>query len=102
MKKQKRKQKRQPVSIILAVICFTVFGYLLVSFISLQVEISAKKAALEELTGQYEQQLAENAELQAVLDGGNEEEYIERIAREQRGYVYPDERVYYDVTPGSY
>ena len=33
-----------------------------------------------------------------ILDGGDQEEYLERIAREQYGYAKPEERVYYDST----
>ena len=50
---------------------------------------------------QYEQQLAENERLQKVADGGSQEDYIERVAREKLGYVMPDEKVYDDITPGN-
>ena len=33
--------------------------------------------------------------------GGSQEDYIERVAREKLGYVMPDEKVYYDITPGN-
>ena len=36
-----------------------------------------------------------------VADGGSQEDYIERVAREKLGYVMPDEKVYYDITPGN-
>ena len=39
--------------------------------------------------------------LQKVADGGSQEDYIERVAREKLGYVMPDEKVYYYITPGN-
>ena len=39
--------------------------------------------------------------MQKVADGGSQEDYIERVAREKLGYVMPDEKVYYDITPGN-
>ena len=45
---------------------------------------------------QYNQQLDENADLEAYIESGDEADYIERIAREQYGYAKPEERVYYD------
>lgn len=101
--KKARRQKRSArgTGIIVTVITLTVFIYLLATFINLQTDIKEKKTKLSEISAQYERQLAENEELQKLIDEGDEARYIERIAREQRGYVYPDERVYYDITPGS-
>lgn len=40
----------------------------------------------------------ENAELQRTLDSDDLSSYIERIALEERGYAYPDERRFYDTS----
>ena len=40
--------------------------------------------------------LEENAELEERIKSGDEEENIDRIAREDYGYAMPEERVYYD------
>ncbi|SEH76508.1 hypothetical protein SAMN02910265_02566 [Ruminococcus flavefaciens] len=40
----------------------------------------------------------ENAELQRVLDSDDLNEYMEKVALEERGYAYPDERRFYDTT----
>ena len=40
----------------------------------------------------------ENAELQRVLDSEDKEAYMEKVALEERGYAYPDERRFYDTT----
>ncbi len=101
MNKKIKKQNR-PFGIIITVMVLTVFLYLFFTFASLRTDMKEKKAKILELSAQYEQQIAENNELQKLIDDGNEQQYIEHIARQQRGYVYPDERVYYDITPGAY
>ncbi len=40
----------------------------------------------------------ENAELQRVLDSDDKNAYMEKIALEERGYAYTDERRFYDTT----
>ena len=73
----------------------------MISFISAQLEIREKEKQAAEVRAQVEQQQAENERLQAVVDGGDEKQYIERVAREKLGYVMPDEKVYYDITPSN-
>ena len=41
---------------------------------------------------------AENAELQRVLEDDDKNAYMEKIALEDRGYAYTDERRFYDTT----
>ena len=101
-KRPKTKKRRRPGGILITVITLTVFLYLLVSFINLQLDIGEKRASLSALKTQYAQQTAANDELSALLDKEDQNALMERVAREKRGYVYPDERVYYDITPGSY
>ena len=40
----------------------------------------------------------ENAELRRVLDSDDLNEYMEKVALEERDYAYPDERRFYDTT----
>lgn len=40
----------------------------------------------------------ENADLQRILDSDDISVYIEKIAVEERGYAYPDERRFYDTS----
>ncbi len=101
-KRRKNKKQRRPGGILITVITLTVFLYLLVSFVNIQLDIGEKRASLSALTKQYERQIADNDELFTLLNNKDKKALMERIAREKRGYVYPDERVYYDITPGSY
>ena len=41
---------------------------------------------------------AENMDLQRVLDSDDMSDYMEKVAVEERGYAYPDERRFYDTS----
>ena len=41
---------------------------------------------------------AENMEIQRVLDSNDTSAYMEKVAIEERGYAYPDERRFYDTS----
>ena len=45
-------------------------------------------------------QVEENERLQAIVDSEDKSEYLEKIAREKLGFIKPNEKVFYDVTPG--
>ncbi len=64
-------------------------------------EIKERKDKVDELNAQYEQQVAENENLQDIIDNSDKDSYIERVAREKLGYVKPGEKVYYNITPNN-
>ncbi len=89
----KKRENLLPKLLLLAVVV-----YVVVSFVQLQVELNTKRLALAELQVNINDQLAQNAELQGMLDMGMDDEYIERMAREKLDYAYPDEQVYVDIS----
>lgn len=99
--KKKNPRKKQKFSFILSIGLLLVAGYFVISLVNVRMDIKEREKTAEDLQAQYEEQLAENARLQTVADGGNKDEYIERIAREKLGYVMPDEKVYYNITPNN-
>lgn len=52
-------------------------------------------AEVQEKINGYE---TENTELQRVLDSDDMSAYMEKVAIEERGYAYPDERRFYDTS----
>ncbi len=92
------KVKKRNHSIILGVLFFAVVCYFVATLISLQTRVKAEEKELEDLKTSYQQQINDNAELQMIIENGNEADYIEKVAREQYGYAKPDERVYFDST----
>lgn len=93
-----KKAKTKKHSVILAVLFCALVCYFVATFISLQTKVRAQEREVAELRKTYQQQIDDNAELQMIIDSGDEAAYIEKIAREQYGYVMSDERVYYDST----
>ncbi len=97
MEKLKRKLKRgKNIVYKFAVIAFLIYG--LVSIVSLNLDVASKEQELEDLNEQVmllEQQNNE-ALLQSELEENND--YIEKVAREKLGYAYPNERIYVDIS----
>lgn len=72
--------------------------YLLVTFVSGQMRVAEKQRELAELGNLVERQVEQNAELERLMESGDEDAYVERIAREKLGYARPDERVFVDIS----
>ncbi len=79
---------------ILLVAAFIFFG---VTVVNQNADISLMERQKEELAVKYEEQVQTNAQLQAVLDNEDKDDYIEQKARE-KGYVKSDEIVFYDIS----
>ena len=101
MKKNRNKTKKRKTSCLLALGAFALEGYFAITLIQLQIQISEKKETLAQVQAQYNEKIAENEELEKIVEDGNEDEYMERIARDSLGYVKPSEKVYYDISFGS-
>lgn len=41
---------------------------------------------------------ADNADLKRIIDSGDIDAYMEKLAREEYGYAYPDEFRFYDTS----
>lgn len=94
-----RQEKKHRLSTLALCIGFAVLGvYLVLSLISTQVEIVAKRQQLANVQALVDEQQAQNTELQRTMEAEDEEAYIERIAREKLGYVSPEEQVYVDMS----
>ncbi|MGN0567278.1 MAG: septum formation initiator family protein, partial [Acutalibacteraceae bacterium] len=70
--------------------------YFVIALISLQSDIKEQKEQIADINAQADAQSADNRELNNLLNDSDLDSYVERIAREELGYVFPDERVYYD------
>ncbi len=94
---KKNKPKR---SFLLGLALVLVIGYFVITIIDLQLEIRDRKEVYEQLESQHEQIVTENNHLQSILDNEDKSDYIEQVAREKFGFVMPNEKVFFDVTPG--
>ena len=57
-----------------------------------------KKEEQALLQAQIEEQELRNAEIKALLESENSDDYVARIAREKLGYISPGERVFVDIS----
>jgi len=92
--KFKRSFKTSAIIVVACLLAFSCFSLIYVNKIS---QINKQQQKLESIEQQCVELEAKNAELQEVLDSGDEDAYIERVAREN-GYVKPNERVYVDIS----
>lgn len=97
-KKQNKKKQPRRFSVLLAIPFLAIVAASVTVFVNQQIDINKlnqeKAAASEKLAAKK----AENSALTNIIEGGNQDEYIERIARERYGYVKPEERVYYVIS----
>ncbi len=61
-------------------------------------DCAVKERELDSVQEKIDAYKDENADLQQVLEGDDLSVYIERVAVEERGYAYPDERRFYDTS----
>ncbi len=71
--------------------------YLTINLITAQFELMTKKQELASVQTQKERLELEVADTKSLLEEGQNEVYIERIARERLGYANPGEKVYIDI-----
>lgn len=105
-RKQKVKGKRKNVgkkhrlkkrhSTILMIVFAVAVCYFLISFIVMQSDIKSQEKYNAQLRTQLADKKAENEELEKLVKSSDLDDYVEQIARRELGYVFPDERVYYN------
>ena len=86
--------------ILVSMVIIFVIGFSTMLYSWLRTDIADKEMKLAILTEQLDQVNKENEEIKYLITDADEMELYEHLARE-RGYVYPDEKIYYNVTPGN-
>lgn len=92
--KKAQTQKRH--STILMIVFAVAVCYFLISFIVMQSDIKSQEKYNAQLRTQLADKKAENEELEKLVKSSDLDDYVEQIARRELGYVFPDERVYYN------
>ena len=96
---QRKGKKKSSFLLTLGLVLF--FGYFVITIIGYQLEIREREEFKEELEIQHEQIIESNNRLQAIVDNEDKSSYYEQVAREKLGFVMPNEKVFYDITPGA-
>lgn len=98
-KRQETKKKKSTFSgFLMKLAVLAAVAYLVVTFVSGQLQVAAKQRELDEVTARVELQAEQNRELQQLMDSGDEQAYIERMAREKLRYARPQDRIFVDLT----
>lgn len=100
LENKKVKPKRK-FSFILGFSIVVCLFYLVIVWTHQHIEIKEKKQQLEQVSAQYDEQVAENEALAEQIKNGISDEELERIARDELGYVMPGEHVYADASAGK-
>ena len=101
-KRAEKKQKTEKKSsffngfIKIAVVCVAV--YVAFSLVSLQIELAEKRTVLAKLVEQKQQLMISNEEKKELIEKSDQDEFVERIAREYFDFAYPDEQIYVDIS----
>lgn len=95
MSEKKRRLKKRHSTILMIVFAVAVC-YFLISFIVMQSDIKSQEKYNAQLRTQLADKKAENEELEKLVKSSDLDDYVEQIARRELGYVFPDERVYYN------
>lgn len=89
------KRKAKKVKILkLALLAF--FVYAIVSFVMMQIDIANRRENVAFAKEKLKEQQYLNKEIMSIIDSGQNDEYIMKIAREKLGFVFPEERVFVD------
>lgn len=94
---RRKKKKKSVLQLPLRLFFVLLLMSMLAAYISNQVTISSKRAELQTLQEQIEQQQDQNEEMQRILSGDSDQ-IMEWVARDSYNYAAPNERIFIDVT----
>ena len=94
---RKRRKRKTLLGVLFRLFFVLLLLSMLAAYISNQVSISSKRAELDTLNEQIDQQKTENEEMQRILSG-NSDQITEWVARDSYNYAAPNERIFVDVT----
>ncbi len=99
--KKKAKKSKRKHSFILTVCFISLAVVFVISLFSIKKEIDERTAEKEKMQEMCDEENSANEELQSIVDSGNKDEYVEKVAREKYGYIKPGDIVYQDVADGE-
>ena len=89
------KARKFPFILVLSLFAAVVWS--VVTFVSMQVELSKKTEEYNELSYKLTELKTQNEQLERYANDDYRLEYIEQIARNELDYSYSDEKIYYFV-----
>ena len=96
MKKKNSSPRKNMIAALIAVISLVMVAVFVLAVSKRLKTRSEQEEKIESLSQTVKDIEEENSKIQETIDNGENESYIERVAREDYNYVRPEERVYYD------
>lgn len=97
-KKKTEKKERSFVNGIIKLGILVVAAIIAFSLVSKQIELADKRKTLAKLEEQKQLLMISNAEKKQLIEKSDQDEFVEKIAREYFGFAYPDEHIYIDIS----
>lgn len=97
-KKNKPKKERSFAKGVLKLCVLCVSVVIALTLVSAQIELADKRKTLDKLMQQKESLMISNAEKKQLIEKSDQDEFVEKIAREYFGFAYPDEQIYIDIS----
>ena len=97
---QKVKVKKNKSKIVKMLIFVATLVFLCYAIIYIAMNLKEAGELQQQIDAVKEQQVTqqgENDELRRLVEAQDPAEYVERVARDKLGFVYPDEQVYYVI-----
>lgn len=91
------KKNNKPHRFILLLGLLLIVGYMLICSVSTYLKTEQVRAETEAIKIQIEEEQREKEKMENVLNENNIDKYLEERAREEFGYIMPDEKVFYVV-----
>lgn len=96
-----KRKKTERKNLILRICVFAFIVYAAITLVDMQVEITAARQRLDSVNESIRIQRMVNNDLKRQVNqikDGTDDATIERIAREKLDFVWPDEKVFFDIS----
>lgn len=92
------RKKRKRSSLLLRIITVAAVVAFSIQIVENYSQIGVKTRELEILKNKYSEQQEVRRDIQRTLDMSDSRDYIEKVARDRLGFVYPDEKIFIDIS----
>lgn len=89
------KNKKRKI-VIFGLVAFTI--YVLISFVFINQDVKRTNDEVKNLQAKIDEKAIVNQQVQEMIENGVDQNYIIKMAREKLGFVFPNERVYIDIS----
>jgi len=97
-KKKTAKKERSFASGLIKLGILVIAAIIAYNLVDQQIVLADKRNTLAKLQEQKQILMVSNAEKKQLIEKSDQDEFVEKIAREYFGFAYPDEHIYIDIS----